>query len=100
MLAAKQPHYPVFFLTQLGTVIRSDPRSNSPEASIDFALSAGLGGLVCPAKHLIDNPEVIRKIKSSGLRVATWGAENNVPVNVHFQKKVQDQTLRADHKTR
>jgi len=97
MLAAKQPHYPVFFLTQLGTVIRSDPRSNSPEASIDFALSTGLGGLVCPAKHLIENPDVIQKIKASGLRVCTWGAENNVPTNVHIQKKAGVDGVIVDH---
>lgn len=97
MLAAKQPHYPVFFLTQLGTVIRSDPRSNSVEASIEFAKSADLAGLVCPAKYLVSNPDVITKIKSSGLRLCTWGAENNDPKHVHLQKKMGVDGIIADH---
>jgi glycerophosphodiester phosphodiesterase len=97
MLAIKQPHYPVFFLTQLGTVIRSDPRSNSVDSSITFAKSAGLGGLVCPARYLVKHPDVITKIKESGLRVCTWGADNNLPENVHFQKKMGVDGVIVDH---
>lgn len=97
MLMAKQPHYPVFFLTQLGTEVRSDPRSNSVDASIHFAQSIGLSGLVCPARHLIEHQDVVQRIKHSGLKVWTWGRDNNIPENVHLQQTLGVDGIIADH---
>ena len=63
LLSRKQPKYPVLFLTEMGTLMRSDPRSNSPEASIHFAKAHSLQGLVCPSAFLLRNPAVVEQIK-------------------------------------
>lgn len=97
LLAEKQSRYPVFFLSEIGASLRLDPRSNSVDASVQFAKSANLNGLVCPAKYLLSHPDLIPRIKGSGLDLWTWGRENNSPEHVHFQKKAGVDGIIADH---
>lgn len=97
MLSRKQPKYPVMFLTEMGSLMRSDPRCNSPEASVHFALAHSLQGLVCPAAFLLKNPEVVAMIKKSGLIIATWGRDNNHPENVDKQLSMGVNGIIVDH---
>lgn len=98
ILSRKQPKYPVLFLTEMGySRLRSDPRCNSPEASIHFATSHGLQGLVCPAAFLLNNSDVVPKIKKAGLVVATWGRDNNNTVNVDKQLELGVNGIIVDH---
>lgn len=97
LLSRKQPRYPVLFLTEMGTLVRSDPRCNSPAASVHFATSHLLQGLVCPASFLLKNPDVVELIKKSGLIVATWGRDNNHPENVDKQLSMGVNGIIVDH---
>ena len=97
LLSMKQPKYPVFFLTEMGTLMRSDPRCNSPEASIHFAKAHQLQGLVCPATFLLKSPAVVEQIKKAELMVATWGRDNNHPDNVDKQLSMGVNGIIVDH---
>jgi len=97
LLSRKQPKYPVLFLTEMGTVMRSDPRSNSPDASIHFAVAVGLQGVVCPASFLLRNPQVVEQIKKANLVVATWGRDNNTTTNVDNQLAMGVNGIIVDH---
>jgi len=97
LLAAKQHCYPVFFLSEVGTVVRGDPRCNSLEASIEFAKSANLTGLVCPARAFLKDLTGVQLVKDAGLWLCTWGKENNTPANVHTQKVAGVNGIIVDH---
>jgi glycerophosphoryl diester phosphodiesterase len=97
MLSKKQTRHPIFFLTHLGSSVHSDPRCNSVEASIHYAKSLQLVGLVCPSTYLVQHVDIIKRIKESGLRLMTWGKENSEIEPVALQKELGVDGIIADH---
>jgi glycerophosphodiester phosphodiesterase len=78
LLSLKQPRYPVLFLTCGGTKIFDDPRMNSLEAAIDFALGSQLQGVVAEATSILDRlEEVVAMCHRNGLFLFTYGDINN-----------------------
>lgn len=97
MLSLKQPRYPVFFLTQAGSKLYLDSRKNSIPQAIHFAKSISLLGLVVDAQPLLDDPGLIKLIKSSGLLLATYGSLNNEAENVRVQEELGVDAVISDH---
>jgi glycerophosphoryl diester phosphodiesterase len=78
LLSLKQPRYPVLFLTCGGKKIFDDPRMNSLEAAINFALGSQLQGVVAEATSVLDRlDEVVAMCHRHGLFLFTWGDINN-----------------------
>ncbi|CAG8538168.1 891_t:CDS:2, partial [Paraglomus occultum] len=88
LLAVKQPNYPVFFLSDVGTVSIADARSKSIQRAIRFAKSADLLGIVIRSDPALEAPQLIKTIKETGLLVFTYGARNNDVECAKFQKKL------------
>jgi glycerophosphodiester phosphodiesterase len=97
MLSLKQPRYPVFFLTQGGSKLCLDCRRNSVPQAIRFAKSVNLLGLVVDAQPLLDEPALVKLVKSSGLLLATYGSPNNEPENVRLQEEMGVDAVISDH---
>ena len=78
LLSLKQPRYPVLFLTCGGTKVFNDPRMNSLDAAIQFALGSQLQGVVAEATSVLDRlDEVVAQCHRHGLFLFTWGDVNN-----------------------
>lgn len=80
-----QTAYPVFFLTEAGTEMYTDPRRNSLEAAIELCTDSGLQGIVSDAGGLFRDPSAISRIKEAGLKLYTYGELNNVVEAVYVQ---------------
>ncbi|KAI9142486.1 Glycerophosphoryl diester phosphodiesterase family-domain-containing protein [Paraphysoderma sedebokerense] len=78
LLNFKQPNFPVFLLTEGGTVKYSDVRCNSLQEAVRFAKYADLMGIVTVSDPLIDAPYLIKAIKETGLLLFTYGSLNNI----------------------
>ncbi|KAI9226781.1 MAG: Glycerophosphoryl diester phosphodiesterase family-domain-containing protein [Piptocephalis tieghemiana] len=87
ILALKQPNYPVFFLTDAGTVPVADIRCQSLSAAVQFARDAHLMGVVSHCPPLLEAPRLVRAIRESGLLVFTYGALNNDVRNAQLQRE-------------
>jgi glycerophosphoryl diester phosphodiesterase len=78
LLSLKQPRYPVFFLTCGGAKDFADPRMNSLEAALQFALASHLQGVVAEAGSVLPRlHEVVEQFHCHGLFLFTWGEINN-----------------------
>ncbi|MCJ1308974.1 Glycerophosphocholine phosphodiesterase [Agyrium rufum] len=84
-LSIKQQHYPVLFLSKSGSVPVGDVRCSSLQQSIHFAKRYNLAGIVMFSDPLITCPRLIRYAKSAGLRVCSYGPQNNVPEYAKIQ---------------
>uniref|UniRef100_A0A7C9A157 glycerophosphodiester phosphodiesterase n=1 Tax=Opuntia streptacantha TaxID=393608 RepID=A0A7C9A157_OPUST len=80
-----QDTFPVFFLTNGGCEIYTDPRRNSLEEAINLCLEAGLDGIVSQAKAIFRHPSMVGRIKDSRLSLLTYGQLNNLPEAVYIQ---------------
>lgn len=88
LLHAKQARYPVVFLTCSGVDVEYvDSRCLSLQAALDFAKGENLQGIAAQSNPLLEQPELIRKIKREGLLLFTWGDMNTDPENVAIQKR-------------
>ena len=83
MLNMKQPHFPIFFLTDSGFMAFQDERLNSLQAAVRFAKSLGLMGIVTFNEPLILSPRLIKEVKSTGLLLFSYGRKNN---DVYYSK--------------
>ena len=87
MLAYKQPHYPVFFLTDGGVTRMADARSNSLREAIHFAKLANLlPGIVTNSEPIIKAPKLVKAVKEAGLLLFTYGKMNNTLINARAQR--------------
>ncbi|KAI8823103.1 Glycerophosphoryl diester phosphodiesterase family-domain-containing protein [Fimicolochytrium jonesii] len=86
MLSMKQNHYPVFFLTEGGTMTTTDIRCNSLVEAVRFASRAGCLGIVTHVGPILEAPALIRAIRESGLLLFTYGGMNNEVGNVEVQR--------------
>ncbi|ELT93656.1 hypothetical protein CAPTEDRAFT_223175 [Capitella teleta] len=89
LLALKQPTFPVFFLS-LGKTLKYvpylDPRGNDAFTAANFCRSRGLMGVVVHAEDILRDLTIIQKLKKQGLRVFSWGDDNNSPENLKLQQ--------------
>eukprot|EP00887_Chlorella_sp_A99_P007166 scaffold2.g7166.t1 len=73
LLRLKQPRYPVFFLTCGGTKHFSDPRMNSLEAALQFAISSQLQGVVAESRSVLGRlGTIVPEFHRHGLFLWTW----------------------------
>ncbi|KAI9278328.1 Glycerophosphoryl diester phosphodiesterase family-domain-containing protein [Phascolomyces articulosus] len=86
-LNLKQPNYPVFFLTDAGTLPMADVRCNSIQGAVRFAKQADLLGIVTASEPILDAPRMTTIIKESGLLLFTYGVLNNEVEHAIAQKK-------------
>jgi glycerophosphoryl diester phosphodiesterase len=77
LLATKQDLLPVFFLTDAGQPGGDDARSRSLEIAIEFAIEAGLRGIVSVSNAVIERFDLVNRAHEFGLLVYTYGKENN-----------------------
>ncbi|PRW21071.1 glycerophosphodiesterase GDE1 isoform A [Chlorella sorokiniana] len=78
LLSLKQPRFPVFFLTCGGTKLFQDPRMNSLDAALQFALASQLQGVVAEASSVLGRlHETVETFHRQGLFLYTWGDANN-----------------------
>lgn len=82
----KQPNYPVFFLTDAGTLPMADVRCNSIQEAIRFAKGADLLGIVTASEPILEAPRLVRVIKQTGLLLFTYGVLNNEVKNAKAQQ--------------
>eukprot|EP00834_Sanchytrium_tribonematis_P002452 NODE_76_length_23837_cov_1.242396.p2 type:complete len:806 gc:universal NODE_76_length_23837_cov_1.242396:16268-13851(-) len=87
MLNMKQPHFPIFFLTDSGFTNFQDIRLNSLQAAVRFAKTLGLMGIVTFNEPLIISPKLIKEVKSTGLLLFSYGKKNNDLVYSKLQTK-------------
>ncbi|XP_048502544.1 glycerophosphodiester phosphodiesterase GDPD1, chloroplastic isoform X2 [Beta vulgaris subsp. vulgaris] len=80
-----QDYYPVFFLTNGGCEIHTDPRRNSLEEAVKLCIEAGLQGIVSQVRAIFRHPAMVSWIKESKLSLITYGQLNNVPEAVYMQ---------------
>ncbi|KAI7904329.1 Glycerophosphoryl diester phosphodiesterase family-domain-containing protein [Cokeromyces recurvatus] len=85
-LNLKQPNYPVFFLTDAGTLSVADIRCNSLREAVRFAKQADLLGIVAASEPILTNPRMVRVIQETGLLLFTYGILNNEVENAVAQK--------------
>lgn len=78
LLSLKQPRFPVLFLTCGGTKVFTDPRMNSLEAALQFALASQLQGVVAEVTSVLGRlQETVAEFHRHGLFLYTWGDANN-----------------------
>ncbi|KAI9283421.1 Glycerophosphoryl diester phosphodiesterase family-domain-containing protein [Sporodiniella umbellata] len=85
-LNLKQPNYPVFFLTDAGTLPMADVRCNSLQEAVRFAKQADLLGVVAASEPILEAPKMVQVIKEMGLLLFTYGVLNNEVENAVAQK--------------
>ncbi|KAI8968526.1 Glycerophosphoryl diester phosphodiesterase family-domain-containing protein [Mycotypha africana] len=85
-LNLKQPNYPVFFLTDAGTLPMADMRCNSLQGALRFARQADLLGIVAASEPILMAPHMVQVIKECGLLLFTYGVLNNEVENAVAQK--------------
>jgi glycerophosphodiester phosphodiesterase len=76
-LRAAQDQHPVMFLSTGGRDWHADPRRMSIEAALDEAMSSRLSGVVVDSAALMANPEAASAARARGLRLLTYGLEND-----------------------
>ncbi|KAI9304900.1 Glycerophosphodiester phosphodiesterase domain-containing protein [Cunninghamella echinulata] len=86
-LNLKQPNYPVFFLTDAGTLPMADVRCNSLQGALRFAKQADLLGIVAASEPIIEAPRMVSVIKETGLLLFTYGVLNNEVQHAKAQKE-------------
>lgn len=76
-LRAAQHQHPVMFLSTGGRDWHADPRRMSIQAAVNEAISSRLSGVVVDSGALMANPEAASIAKAKGLRLLTYGLEND-----------------------
>lgn len=85
-LAQYQSRYQVMFLSGCGIYPHVDPRRVSVPAAINFAEEHNLAGIVLPASILMANEDLVLETSAKGLKVCTYGLENNCVLAVEKQR--------------
>ncbi|KAM9017799.1 glycerophosphocholine phosphodiesterase GPCPD1-like [Ara ararauna] len=90
MVRHKQNKCPVLFLTQGESKLHPelmDLRSRTTSIAITFAQFENLLGINVPSEDLLRNPSFIKRAKSKGLVIFSWGDDTNDPDN---RKKLRE----------
>ena len=89
LLHAKQPRYPVLFLTGSGTHQDfRDATCLSLKAAWTFAKAQDLQGIVAESTPILKNHSIVNDIKKNNLLLFTWGDKNTELTNVIVQKNL------------
>ncbi len=78
----------MFFLSGCGIYPHVDPRRTSIPAAVAFAHQHALAGVVLPASVLMANVGLVQDAAALGLKVLTYGLENNQVEVVSTQQKL------------
>jgi glycerophosphodiester phosphodiesterase len=78
----------VWFLSGCGLYEHTDPRRTSIPSALDFASTSRMEGVVVPAVILMKNESMVDQAASMGLRVMTYGLENDDRGSVVRQKEL------------
>eukprot|EP00955_Chlamydomonas_euryale_P096190 364991-Chlamydomonas_euryale.AAC.1 len=76
-LVRVQSTYEVWFLSECGREAHVDSRRTSSAAAIDFAANLKLTGVVVPAAMLLRDEAMVASATARGLRMLTYGLDNN-----------------------
>lgn len=76
-IRAAQDQHPVMFLSTGGRDWHVDPRRMSIEAAMQEAVASRLSGIVTDSAALRANPEAATVAKANGLKLLTYGLEND-----------------------
>ncbi|KAL0211467.1 hypothetical protein P9112_009765 [Eukaryota sp. TZLM1-RC] len=76
-LKFKQSIWPVFYLSTAGHEEHHDKRMMTIDDAIDWVSLIGLDGIVSECSVLVENPELIEKVKAKGLVLWSYGGLNN-----------------------
>ena len=80
-----QSLYPVMFLSDIGAVWHVNPQRNSLLSAVEFAKAANLNGLVVETAELKHQQHMVEVVRDQGLRLLTFGIDNNDPEWVRKQ---------------
>lgn len=83
-----QSEIPVMFITTGGAEPHANPVRMSIDAAIDFAHSHGMDGIVVDSSVLRKNISSVSDAQEKGLKVMSYGLENNDVEWVHYQSEV------------
>lgn len=97
LLRKIQTEYPVLFLTDGGTHLYKDERRNSIESAVEICLKCGLQGIVSEVRAILENPELVSKVKDAGLCFLTYGDLNNFVEVLQKQKEMGVDGVIVDH---
>ncbi|CAK0736854.1 hypothetical protein CVIRNUC_000814 [Coccomyxa viridis] len=84
-LRQRQQRHPVLFLSTGGTCWHADARRMSIAAAIRWALDSNLQGLVLDSGAVQEQSQAVATARSKGLKVLTYGLQNNDPAWVRHQ---------------
>jgi glycerophosphodiester phosphodiesterase len=87
-LRARQSSWPVMFLSTGGRDWHADPRRMSISAALAVASSYSLSGVVLDSGALAGEPEVVALARAQGVKVVTYGLENDDPAWVLRQQQL------------
>lgn len=76
-LKAAELDIPVMYLTEGGFSFHADSRRMSISAAVEFCVVHGLMGVVVNTSCLRSDPEQIGRARNQGLKVMTYGLEND-----------------------
>ncbi|KAG0580716.1 hypothetical protein KC19_4G193800 [Ceratodon purpureus] len=97
IIRKKMSKYPVFFLTDGGSHMYTDPRRNSIEAAIEVCREGNLQGIVSEVKAVLQHPASVALVKAEGLFLFTYGELNNVGEAVLKQQNWGIDGVIVDH---
>ncbi|PRP78505.1 hypothetical protein PROFUN_13523 [Planoprotostelium fungivorum] len=100
LCAIKQIRFPVFFLTEGGTIKTDDGRKDSVRAAIQFAKSARLVGIVSDSTPILEDLSLIKEAHDVNLMMFTYGHKNSDINNVRKQKKAGVDSVICDNVAR
>jgi glycerophosphodiester phosphodiesterase len=87
-LRARQSSWPVMFLSTGGRDWHADPRRMSISAALAVASSYSLSGVVLDSGALAAEPEAVALARAQGVKVVTYGLENDDPAWVLRQQQL------------
>lgn len=86
---SRRPQHDVMFLSGGGRDPHADPRRSSVQAAIDFAASNNLQGIILDSGALFDDQDAVKRANEVGLKVMTYGIENDDPEWVAKQEELK-----------
>lgn len=87
-LCQRQSEVPVMFITTGGAEPHANPICMSISAAIDFAHSFGMEGIVVDSSILRRDISFVSVARQKGLKMMSYGLENNDIQWVHYQSDV------------
>ena len=71
----------MYFLTESGHIPSANARADSVQEAIHFARKWRLLGIIVRFQTLVMSPDLIQRVKDSGLQCISWGELNDEAQN-------------------